>query len=131
MPSLTALNPNIDAELDGIVRTALARDPAQRFQSAADVGDALAHYLFAREWKVTSRDVANLVRDGRVAAARSGSTRLSLIDALVADERAQMLADVAAELARGSAGAGAAFGNEITTTSTRDWVAELGLDHLE
>ena len=42
-----------------------------------------------------------------------------------------MLADVAAELARGSAGAGAAFGNEITTTSTRDWVAELGLDHLE
>jgi serine/threonine-protein kinase len=131
VPSLTALNPNIDAELDGIVRTALARDPAQRFQSAADVGDALAHYLFAREWKVTSRDVANLVRDGRVAAARSGSTRLSLIDALVADERARMLADVAAELARGAAGAGAAFGNEITTTSTRDWVAELGLDQLE
>jgi len=131
VPSLTALNPNIDAELDGIVRTALARDPAQRFQSAADVGDALAHYLFAREWKVTSRDVANLVRDGRVAAARSGSTRLSLIDALVADERAQMLADVAADLARGATGPSNAFGHEITTTSTRDWAAELGLDQLE
>ena len=71
------------------------------------------------------------MRDGRVAAARSGSTRLSLIDALVADERAQMLADVAADLARGATGPSNAFGHEITTTSTRDWAAELGLDQLE
>ncbi|MBK9035813.1 MAG: serine/threonine protein kinase [Myxococcales bacterium] len=129
VPSLTALNPNIDAELDGIVRQALARDPAQRFQSAADVGDALSQYLFSRQWKVMSRDVANLVRDGRVAAARGASSRLSLIDALVADERAQMLADVAADLAAGPSRPTEAFGHE--TTESRDWVAELGLDQLD
>ena len=129
VPSLTTMNPNIDAELDGIVRMALARDPEQRFASAADVGDALAHYLFSREWKVTARDVANLVRDGRAAEARAAGARLSLVDALVADERAQMLAEVAADLARGSAPAAEAFGHE--STEQRNWVAELGLDQLE
>jgi serine/threonine-protein kinase len=129
VPSLTAMNPNIDAELDGIVRMALARDPDKRFASAADVADALSHYLFAREWKVTSRDVANLVRDGRAVTARGSGARLSLVDAMIADERARMLAEVAAELAKAPATAAESFAHE--PTGQRDWVAELGLDQLE
>ncbi|MBP8805328.1 MAG: serine/threonine protein kinase [Kofleriaceae bacterium] len=125
VPSVTALNPNVDAELDAIVRKALARDPVERYQTAADVGDALANYLFSHELKVTSRDVANLVRDGR-AAERARGTRLSLVDAVVADQRAAMLAEVAAELAAAARPTGEAFALE--TTAVRDWVSELGLD---
>src|SRR5690349_2496512 len=51
VPSLTALDPSISPELDGIVRKALARDRAARFQSAADYGDALSDFLFANKIK--------------------------------------------------------------------------------
>ncbi|MEK6609162.1 MAG: serine/threonine-protein kinase [Myxococcota bacterium] len=61
IPSMVALNPDIAEELEAVVRRALARDPEARFQSAADLGDALAQHLFARGMKVTSRDIARLV----------------------------------------------------------------------
>jgi serine/threonine-protein kinase len=62
VPSLTALNPEIPSQLDKIVRTALAREPEERFQHAYEVQDQLAQFLFSRGLKVTSRDVASLVR---------------------------------------------------------------------
>ena len=63
VPSLTALNPEVPLELDRIVHRALARDPAQRFQHAYELQDALAQFLFSHALKVTSRDVAQLVRE--------------------------------------------------------------------
>jgi serine/threonine protein kinase len=63
VPSLPALNPDIPLELDNIVHQALARDPAQRFQHAYELQDALAQFLFSRSLKVTNRDVAQLVRE--------------------------------------------------------------------
>ncbi|HKU39529.1 MAG TPA: serine/threonine-protein kinase, partial [Polyangiales bacterium] len=65
IPRLSPLNPQVDDTFEEILLRALARDPEQRFQSAADLGDALSQYLFSRELKVTSRDVASLVRDTR------------------------------------------------------------------
>ncbi|PID38056.1 MAG: hypothetical protein CSA65_03450 [Proteobacteria bacterium] len=62
VPSLTAINPQIPAKLDQIVRKALARDKDQRYQHAYELQDALAQFLFARGMKVTSRDIAQLVR---------------------------------------------------------------------
>ncbi|MCC6750352.1 MAG: serine/threonine protein kinase [Deltaproteobacteria bacterium] len=62
VPSLTALSPDIPPDLDQIVRKALARDPDQRFHHAYEIQDALAQFLFARGMKVTSRDLARLVR---------------------------------------------------------------------
>src|SRR4051812_17841684 len=41
VPSICAVNPKVDPELDAIVRKALARDPEQRTASAADYGDEL------------------------------------------------------------------------------------------
>jgi serine/threonine-protein kinase len=63
VPSLPALNAEIPPELDQIVHRALARDPAHRFQHAYEIQDALAQFLFSRSLKVTSRDVALLVRE--------------------------------------------------------------------
>src|SRR5499427_627292 len=63
VPSIAALNPEIEPELEQIVRKSLAKDVNDRYQEAADMGDALTQYLFSRRMKVTSRDVGALVRD--------------------------------------------------------------------
>jgi eukaryotic-like serine/threonine-protein kinase len=92
VPSMAALNPEIEPELESIVRKALARDPQDRYQHAADLGDALTQYLFSRRMKVTARDIASLVRDTQVEMMRKRSTapKESIIDALIQDEMAKM-----------------------------------------
>lgn len=92
IPSISALNPEIESELEQIVRKALARDPDERYQNAADLGDALAQYLFSRRMKVTARDISALVRDTQVEMMRkrSAEPKESLIDALILDEMQKM-----------------------------------------
>jgi eukaryotic-like serine/threonine-protein kinase len=92
VPSIAALNPEVDAEIEQVVRKALARDPDDRYQSAADLGDALAQFLFSRRMKVTARDIAALVRDTQVEMMRkrSAEPKDSLIDALILDEMQKM-----------------------------------------
>jgi serine/threonine-protein kinase len=89
VPSIQALNPEIESELEQIVRKSLARDPEERYQEAADLADSLAQYLFSRRMKVTARDVASLVRDTQVEQQRKKSLapkHESLIDNLIVDE---------------------------------------------
>jgi len=92
VPSIAALNPEIEAELEAVVRKSLARDPDERYASAADLGDALAQYLFSRRMKVTARDIAALVRDTQMELMRkrSAEPKESLIDALIQDEVAKL-----------------------------------------
>jgi len=99
IPSLTALNPNVDPALESIIRKALARDRDERFQNAAELGDAIMHYLFDRELKVTSRNVAAAVRAAKTARERAASPRETLIQALISDEVAMMTSLVAEEMA--------------------------------
>ncbi len=61
VPSLSLLNAGVDEVLEEIVNKALARDPDVRFQSAQDMGNALADYLFSHQRRVTAYDIANLV----------------------------------------------------------------------
>src|SRR4030095_12968434 len=98
VPSIAAINPEIDSELEQVVRRALARDPNDRYQSAADLGDALTQFLFSRRMKVTSRDIAALVRDTQVEMMRkrSAEPKDSLIDALILDEMQKMTSLVCA-----------------------------------
>jgi serine/threonine-protein kinase len=91
VPSLQALNPEVDADLDAVVRKALARDPRDRYQNAGDLQEALAQVLFSRAWKVTSRDIKHLVaeaiadREKTKPKPAAGSSQ-NLIDALILDE---------------------------------------------
>lgn len=89
IPSLSRMNPEVDTELEAIIMKAMAKDPAERFGSARDLGDSLTHYLFAKQLKVSSYDLANVVT--RVveakAAAKAGQQReQSIIDRLIQEE---------------------------------------------
>jgi eukaryotic-like serine/threonine-protein kinase len=62
VPPISGQNPDVTGELEQIVRKALARDVNQRFQTAGDLQDSLAQYLFSQRLKVTSRDIEQLVQ---------------------------------------------------------------------
>ncbi|MBK8482699.1 MAG: serine/threonine protein kinase [Proteobacteria bacterium] len=62
VPSLLQLDPRIPEELDVVAQRALARDREARYQSANEMHDALAQLLFQHGLKVTSQDIAKLVR---------------------------------------------------------------------
>jgi serine/threonine-protein kinase len=121
VPSIIALNPNVDVELDTIVRKALAKNRDDRYASAADLGDALAGYLFSRGMKATSRDVAVAVREIRTERARVASPKATLIDALIKDEINKLTSIVAEEIAAKPIAA-----SEGDMVDTKGWAADLG-----
>ena len=130
VPSIAALNPEIDAELEQVVRKALARDPNDRYQNAADLGDALAQFLFSRRMKVTARDIAALVRDTQVEMMRkrSAEPKDSLIDALILDEMQKMTSLVdgnGAPQAQTTEGSMSLDPSAFVDTS--NWAGEMGL----
>ncbi len=122
IPSITALNPNVDQELEGIVRKALARDRNERYQTAAAYADDIMHYLFSHEIKVTSRNVAAAVREAKAAKELAASPRQSLIQALISDEVAKMTSLVAEEIAASKVAEPAAPGEMV---DTKNWASNL------
>ena len=62
VPPIKPQNPEVEPELEDIVRKALAKRKDDRFQNATDLQDALAQYAYSRGLKVIPRDIAELVR---------------------------------------------------------------------
>ena len=130
VPSIAALNPEVEQELEQVVRKALAREPDDRYQSANDLGDALAQYLFSHRMKVTARDIANLVKDTQVEMMRkrSAEPKESLIDSLILDEMQKMTS-----LIDGSGGPpagtdqGAMSLDPSLFVDTQNWATDMGL----
>ncbi|HEY1811574.1 MAG TPA: serine/threonine-protein kinase [Kofleriaceae bacterium] len=132
VPSIAALNPEIESELEQIVRKSLARDPNERYQSAGDLSEALTQYLFSRRMKVTARDIAALVRDTQVEnmRKRSAEPKDSLIDALIVDEMQKMtslLGGGAESGANGASAEGSMSLDPSTFVDTAGWAGEMGL----
>ena len=131
VPSIAALNPEVEPELEAVVRKALARDPNDRYQNANDLGDALTQYLFSHRMKVTARDIATLVRDAQVEMMRkrSAEPKESLIDALINDEMNKMTSLVEGEEggAEGSNPEGATSLDPSLFVDTAGWAGEMGL----
>jgi serine/threonine-protein kinase len=134
VPSIAAINPEIEPELEAIVRKALARDPDERYMSAADLGDALSQYLFSRRMKVTARDIAGLVRDTQMELMRkrSAEPKESIIDALINDEVAKLTSLIGEEATEDQAGRSLAEGSVSLDPgefiNTEGWVTELHAD---
>ncbi len=91
VPPIAPQNPEVEEEIEDICRKALAKRPDDRFQSATDLQDALAHYLFSRGLKMIQRDIADLVRGCQEdMATLSGTARRggkpSIIDTILHEE---------------------------------------------
>jgi hypothetical protein len=90
IPPIGQQNPEVEPEFEEIVRKALARRVEDRFQSATDLQDALAHYWFSRGLKMIQRDIADLVRacqEEQTTASTSGQVkRPNLIDTILHEE---------------------------------------------
>jgi serine/threonine-protein kinase len=132
VPSLAALNSDIESELEQVVRKALARDPEERYQNANDLGDALAQYLFSHRMKVTARDISNLVKDAQMEMMRkrSAEPKESLIDALILDEMQKMTSLVEGSTEQQKAAAGSNHEGSLSLdpsafVDTSAWTGEL------
>ncbi len=91
IPPIAPQNPEVEGELEEIVRKSLARRADDRFQSATDLQDALAHYLFSRGLKMIQRDIAELVRAcvddmNTLSGAARKAQKANSIDTLLQDE---------------------------------------------
>ncbi len=89
VPSLSRLNPEVDEELEAIILNSLTRDPNERFRSAREFGDSLAGYLFGKKLKVTSYDIAALVKqvvEERRTTSAQQRPEHSIIDRLIQEE---------------------------------------------
>ena len=88
VPPIKPQNPQVEPELEDVVRKALAKKKEDRFQSALDMQDALAQYSYSRGLKVISRDIAELVRqclDDRASQSSDGK-KPSIIDHMLQEE---------------------------------------------
>lgn len=88
VPSLARLNSEVEPDLEELLAKALARDPEDRYRYAREFGDALAGYLFGKQLKVTSYDIANLVKAvmERKKSAKTAPQEASIIDRLIQEE---------------------------------------------
>ena len=131
IPSIAALNPDISPELEAIVRKALAQDPNNRYQEAADLGDALAQFLFSHRMKVTARDIAAVVRETQLERARKRSVgpQNELINVLIRDEMAKVTSLVEGDAAPvGGERAGSHSLDPNSFVNTSDWASDFGLE---
>ena len=92
IPPIKPQNPQVEPELEDIVRKALAKRKEDRYQNATDIQDALAQYVYSRGLKVIARDIAELVRqclEDRRMQSGEGKPKTSIIDHLLQDEIAK------------------------------------------
>ena len=93
VPPIAAQNPEVTPELEQVVRKALARDLNQRYQTAGDLQDALAQYLFSQRLKVTAATSSSWCRAACAkssAASRRRAPVGNLIDTLINEEIVQV-----------------------------------------
>jgi serine/threonine-protein kinase len=119
IPSLSRINPEVDAELEGVLGKALTQDVKSRYQSASEFQDAIAGYLFSRKLKVTAFDIATLVKAAILTKAELKKGEMqpgqqSIIDRLIQEEllRFTSLDDMSDPLADSGGSAGGGGGDD-------------------
>jgi serine/threonine-protein kinase len=129
VPPIRQLNPHVPAELEQVLARALARDPAQRYQSARELGQDLNGMLFHAGQPVSSFDIAALLDP--IVRSRDESKRReqkkSIIGSLIEEALFEFTSLQGGESGdRNSTEMGAAPLN-IGSFDT-DWAATIGLD---
>ncbi len=85
VPSLVGDHAEVDPQFEAMLLKSLSRKPDDRFQTAREFGDALASYLFHHQMKVTSYDIANLVK-AALERQKSVPPQPMMIDGMIQEE---------------------------------------------
>jgi hypothetical protein len=83
VPSIMQINKKVPAELERIVNHALARDPAQRYQTARDLGLELTRFMFKFGVPVSTFEIGQLVQGAMKERQRQRPLQPSIIDKLI------------------------------------------------
>ncbi|MDP3276173.1 MAG: protein kinase [Deltaproteobacteria bacterium] len=90
IPSLVAENPDVTADLEEVIRKALAKNKAERYQSAEALAQDLAEYLAKHRMAVNSFDLARITKEAieerRLLKIKEKRPEQDLIDKLIAEE---------------------------------------------
>ena len=132
IPPLTKINPNVPPELERIVNKSLARDPAQRFQSARDLAMSLNDFLYRYGKSVGSFKIAALVQSTIRDKQRTRPMQHSIIGTLIEQALFEFTSLQEGEVVgKGVPAASANVGAlplSLDKFDARDWAREISIN---
>jgi serine/threonine-protein kinase len=135
IPPLTKVNAKVTPELERIVNKSLARDPAQRYQSARDLAVSLNDFLYRYGKSVGSFKIATLVQSTIRDKQKSRPMQHSIIGSMIEEALFEFTSLQEADLVAQGAGAPAAQANVGAVPLTlgkfqdgHDWAQEIKIN---
>jgi serine/threonine-protein kinase len=83
VPSISQINKRVPPELERILNKTLAREPAQRYRTARELGLELSKFMFKHAVPVSTFDIAQLVQGALKERSRHRPMQASIIDKLI------------------------------------------------
>ncbi len=83
VPAISGINKKVPQDLEKIIAKALARDPAQRFATARELGNELTKFLFRFGVPVSTFEISQLVTGAMKERQRHRPVQASIIDKLI------------------------------------------------
>ncbi len=120
VPSIVRLNPAVDPELESIVKKALAREPDARYQTAGELGEALAMHLYSKQLHVTANQLAKVVREVQKVEKAKRAAQAQPVAAILNEEIGALTS-----VTGGGAPAAAADAKGDGMVDTKDWTVGL------
>lgn len=86
IPDIRRFNPDVNPQIDAVVRRSLARDPRQRYQSAREMGADINRAMFSIGVSVSPFDLATLVTEvAKERQKKKDKAKTSIIGTLIED----------------------------------------------
>jgi serine/threonine protein kinase len=130
IPSISRINPTVDASLEAIINRSLARDLNARYATARDFCKALTEWLFATNSSVTPFEIAELVQNVIRERQRDIASKAEAIDigSLIQQTLFEFTSVQQSEQSSPGATNKPLNAGKGASVSTTDWGAELDSD---